>query len=368
MQVLRFNHGTLRAPKTLPDGSVRYDAVISRAGVFEYRNNDGSITKEWHPADEIFRKDSLESFSGLAVTNDHPYAAGGLVTIENRKDLQRGFVLEGVRRDGNEVIASIVVTDPDLLKEMQSGKNQVSCGYLQDIVKRSGTTPDGERYDAIQTNIRGNHVAIVDVARAGDCARVRMDAATMIAGVPAEKGDVMDLTQALAALALANVKIGELQARADSAEKQFNDAKARLDATNAELDTAKDKADKADKARMDAEASMMARAKERIALEASAEQHLRTDGASPDVSKLSNLEIKTQITEKLTGKSMKGQSEAYVNARYDGAMETAEAASTALDDVRRVADDPVRTDVADDATKARQDMINRAQNAWKKGA
>lgn len=43
---------------------------------------------------------------------------------------------------------------------------------------------NGEPYDAIQTNIRVNHLALVAVARAGDDARLNMDSQDNNGGTP----------------------------------------------------------------------------------------------------------------------------------------------------------------------------------------
>jgi hypothetical protein len=52
----------------------------------------------------------------------------------------------------------------------------LSCGYTCDLEKaEDGAKWCGIDYDFIQRNIRYNHVAIVDRARAGDDARIRMD-------------------------------------------------------------------------------------------------------------------------------------------------------------------------------------------------
>ena len=42
----------------------------------------------------------------------------------------------------------------------------MSLGYNLDLIEEPGEW-NGEKYDAIQTNIRINHLAIVDKARAG---------------------------------------------------------------------------------------------------------------------------------------------------------------------------------------------------------
>lgn len=380
---IRFDRGNLRKPERLSDGSLRVDAVLTRAGVFEYRNPDGSKRYENRPMHEVCSKVSLDSFVGVAVTDDHPWnEEDGLVTLENRERLAVGTVLSA-RAEGNEVIGTLVITNPDTIAKLEAGDTAVSCGYEQDLIEQPGVTPSGERFDATQTKIRGNHVAVaVHVARAGDTARVRMDSASLHAGETGKETTMEELKKALAELAVLTVKNGELQSRLDAANSEIEKAKkaatevsARLDAVTAERDAAKEKAEKSEKARLDSEGSMMERARARIKLEDTASKHLRNDAGEPDdVSKKTDAEIRTALAEKLTGKSMAGKSEAYVSARLDAALETDEAGAEAMGEVRRAADDATRLDsnAGSDVEKARAEFIKRQQSQYdnhtKKGA
>jgi hypothetical protein len=381
VMAIRYDRGTLRKPERLTDGSLRVDAVITRAGVFEYRNPDGSIRREYRPREEVAKRTSLDSAIGKAVTDDHPWnEEDGLINLENRENLQRGFVLADVRMDGDDVVASLIVTSPDLISKLESGHTGVSCGYEQDLIERIGSTPSGERHDAIQTNIVYNHVALaVDVPRAGNVARVRMDSAVMIAGDPARETTMEELKKALADLAIQTVKNGELQARLDSSAKEIEalkkageEAKARLDSATAERDAAKEKAEKAEKARLDSEGSMMERARTRIKLEETAGRFVRNDAGEPeDLSKKSDAEIRAVLVEKLTGKSMEGKSEAYVSARLDAALETVTAGDDAMGAVRTVADDVRHDSGESSAEKVRAEWVknqnDRFDNFGKKG-
>lgn len=361
------------------------DAVITRAGVFEYRNPDGSISAEYRPPEEVFSKKSLDSALAKAVTDDHPWhEPDGLISIENRPRLERGFVFKDVRRDGDEVVATLVVTNAELIAKLEAGETGVSCGYEQDLVARKGTTPDGQRFDSVQTNIQYNHVALaVDVPRAGDVARVRMDSAVMIAGDTGKEIQAMEeLKKALAELAALTVKNGELQARCDavaserdSLKKANEEAKARLDSVTAERDAAKEKAEKAEKARLDSEGSMMERAKTRIKLEETAGRFVRNDANEPeDFSKKSDHEIRVALVEKLTGKTMAGKSEAYVQARLDAALEADADGEQALASANHTANSPeTRNDSGSSSVeKVRAEYLARQQNRYdnfgKKGA
>jgi hypothetical protein len=55
------------------------------------------------------------------------------------------------------------------------GVKELSVGYSTDLKWGKGRTPDGETYDAKQTAIRGNHLAVVPAARGGSLLRIGDD-------------------------------------------------------------------------------------------------------------------------------------------------------------------------------------------------
>lgn len=169
----RLDRSELRRPERHPSAYLRVDAHISRAGVFVYRNPDGTERREYRPPEEVFKADSLRSFELLPLTNEHP--AIGLLSPANARDYQVGTVGQDVRKDGEFIRASLVVTDGDTIADLESGKVELSCGYVCDLEESSGVTPEGERFDCIQRDVRGNHVALVSTGRAGRDVRVRMD-------------------------------------------------------------------------------------------------------------------------------------------------------------------------------------------------
>lgn len=143
------------------------DGRLTRVGVFDYQDNEGNIWGELRTADEVFDQTSLDSFKQCVVTNDHP---ANFVDVVNVKDVQVGHVGTDVRRDGDFVRATITITDAKTIIAILAGKKELSCGYTAELVDAAGER-DGKNFHAVQTNIRGNHLAIVDVGRAGpDCA------------------------------------------------------------------------------------------------------------------------------------------------------------------------------------------------------
>jgi len=105
---------------------------------------------------------------------DHPDV---LVTPENVKTVMVGHLGEEIIVDqfGGRVASNLTISVKDAIDDVQDGKRAISAGYRSDIVMQSGVY-NGAPYNAKQTKIRYNHVAVVDRGRAGDAAVMRVDA------------------------------------------------------------------------------------------------------------------------------------------------------------------------------------------------
>lgn len=174
----------------------------------------------------------------VPITNDHPSV--GLLSADNAKDFSVGSTGEAVTRaDEDHVKTGLVVIDADTIRQMEAGKVEVSCGYSCDVEEKSGHHPLYGRYDAIQRNIRGNHVAIVDSARAGRTARIRMDgAAAQVINPPVqkEKGS-MDPDKLQETIRSLSEQLTTEKTRADKAEGQLKEAQTRADVAEGRLIT-----------------------------------------------------------------------------------------------------------------------------------
>jgi hypothetical protein len=137
--------------------------------VFAYRQPDGTTRHEYRPPAEVGHADSLATLELAHTCDDHPPKRG------EAKGKAVGAV-GGPRFDGRLVIAKVMVRDDAVNAKVANGKCQLSCGYDCVLVETPGHTPEGERYDAIQTQIRYEHVAIVAAGRAGPEVRLRLDA------------------------------------------------------------------------------------------------------------------------------------------------------------------------------------------------
>jgi hypothetical protein len=106
---------------------------------------------------------------------NHP--TGGAVTPKNFTRLAKGHVGDDVRQDGKFVSATVRVQDDATATMIERGDlKEMSCGYTADVEFTSGTW-NGEDYDAIQRNIRYNHVALLPggKGRAGREVGLRLD-------------------------------------------------------------------------------------------------------------------------------------------------------------------------------------------------
>lgn len=166
--------------KTLPNGDLLVDAVLARTGIQLYSAGElglkdraaSDVIRVWRPAAEVFAQAAIDSFDSVALTDNHPSED---VDETNRPALEKGWVVGKPYRDGDLLKAQIVVSDSGVQNRLGGGKEELSNGYDADFDWTPGVVPAGERdagkaYDAIQTNIIGNHVALVDAGRCGaDC-------------------------------------------------------------------------------------------------------------------------------------------------------------------------------------------------------
>jgi len=160
------------------NGYLNITARIARTGLHTYAGDeipgghfkDHKIVHVLRPASEVFAKDALASFANLPITLGHPPAG---VSSDNYKQMAVGVSTGTPVRDGEFMKVELSIRDADTVtKIVEAGGMQISNGYTVDLDTTSGTTSGGDSYDAIQRNIRGNHIALVDTARCGPECRI----------------------------------------------------------------------------------------------------------------------------------------------------------------------------------------------------
>lgn len=148
-----------------PEGYILDTPIIARTGIQWYRR-DGKDVAEYRPASEVFAPQSLASFVGRPLTIDHP---SFMVRSDNVRNVVVGAILGEPWRDGENLRARVVVHDKRAVDLIERGlKAELSVGYTVETEQVAGVTPEGAHYDAIQRNIRCNHLSIVTRGRAGN--------------------------------------------------------------------------------------------------------------------------------------------------------------------------------------------------------
>lgn len=165
---------TVSGTRRTADGYLVAEARSVRTGIQLYAGSEVgrpemATVAVYRPADQVFAQDSLQSFSHAPVTMNHPADA---VTADNWKALSVGEVSTAAKKDGEWVHLPLILKDRAAIIAVESGKRELSAGYTCELVWSDGVTEDGQAFNATQTNIKINHLAIVDRARAGSKARI----------------------------------------------------------------------------------------------------------------------------------------------------------------------------------------------------
>lgn len=164
----RFDSIPLSDTYFTPEGYLIDNPILTRVGIFEYHNADGSVRRELRLPEEVFAAESLASYKGKPVILTHE---AGLVDVDNVQQEHIGTILSEGMQDGDNVRAQIVIHDAESL---DYGLRELSLGYTQTPDETPGVW-NGQPYDAIQRNIQINHLALVEKARAGEQARLNID-------------------------------------------------------------------------------------------------------------------------------------------------------------------------------------------------
>lgn len=325
---IRYDTAKFSKVRSAPGGGIRVDAALTRTGVFLYKNPDGSERRELRPQEEVFSPESIESFKGAPVTIGHQ----GAVTAETWATKAVGHVGEDVRADQNLAVATVTIQKADAISQVRAGSLvELSCGYSVDLDETPGEF-EGQKYDAIQRNIRGNHVALGPAGwgRAGSSVALRLDGDQEPVACT-----TLPLMQELDTL-LARVK--ELESRSDALQAEKDVLQARVK----ELE---------DPARMDG----LVAARVHVL-----DQARKVLGTVPEG--LSELELKVKVIQaKNKAFVQDGKSAEYISAAFDMALSLEAPPVPALGLIRVDAAQPL----VDRLKAAQVQHATDARDAWK---
>lgn len=157
-----------RTRERTPEGFLLCKEVpFARAGEMLYgpgevpveAGRDG-VVRIMRTTEELFSPATIASFNGKPLVDDHP---DDDVTPETWRQLGRGVMLNvrpGTGEYDDCLVCDLLVTDAAAIKVVDEGKVEVSAGYDADYEDLG----DGR---GNQSNIIGNHLALVDRGRCG---------------------------------------------------------------------------------------------------------------------------------------------------------------------------------------------------------
>lgn len=379
----RFDRASFKGDAVVTtEGYIRANSVVTRCGVFTYQNADGSIRKELRHPDDVWNEDSINSMFMIPVTNEHP--TDRLVNSFNFKRLSIGYTGEAVKKDGDYVLSNFVINDAEGVEAVtKQGKKQLSLGYTVDLIDEAGEY-EGERYDARQTNIRYNHLALVAKARAGEQATIALDRLDAFEIETEKEVDIMakrkikidaeevwlepetasyvermqdDLRNLTDEKERVSRELADKEAELKRVNGEIEQIRMKMESTEAERDSMADMSKRAQDVVLSHDSAEFKRAvSKRIELLDVAKKKLDADSVSK-LDSLDDLSIKKQVIAKARKSiSLDGKSNHYIDALFD----------TIVDEIKTSVNvDSVQYSKSNfdglecDAEKARQDMMRK---------
>lgn len=170
-------HAGLQTPPPsarIPDDNGWYmvaDNPLSREGVFEYLGSElpgapdpTAIYRVYRPASELSDPATLESFNLIPLVDEHTWLGQDGMPAEQKG--VHGTTGAGAYFDGEFLRNALKITSHSCARAIETDKRQLSAGYRCAYDWTPGVW-NGQPYDAVQRQIRGNHIALVREGRSG---------------------------------------------------------------------------------------------------------------------------------------------------------------------------------------------------------
>ena len=348
------------------EGFLKVPGRVARTGVQTYLASelglDGDPNREvvvYRPADEVFKDQSLQSYNTSDVTDDHPPK---LIDSENYKKVTVGVIKGPGIRDGDYVKAELIIKDAKTIKLIESGKAELSAGYTAEYVPEKGITDSGEKYEFIQRDIKINHVAVVNKARAGSMARIfdnKKPEKNVMAKITLDNGRAVEVEDAVAAQV--EDCIIRLTDKAKTATETADKAQAQVDSLTDEVKKLKtESSDEAVKARVILVGTTIDAARKLVGSE------FTCDSVDPiEIKRVSLATLKSDM-------DFTDKSPAYIEAAFDMEMEKKEQEDEEEEEKKKEASDSHRQLANDmsttqgDKKSGKVDFNDSISNGWKK--
>lgn len=147
---------------------------ISSFGIFDYSagqiglpGDPNRIVKVYRPESEVNHPEAIESFKNVPFIDNHEMLSGFEGDEDNTAPEEYGIdgvLTSNVYYKSPWMRGDLKVFSRKLRRAIDSGKVDLSLGYDCNFVVQSGNF-NGQDYEVIQIDLRGNHIALVDVGR-----------------------------------------------------------------------------------------------------------------------------------------------------------------------------------------------------------
>lgn len=306
-------------------GYIKVPGKVARTGVQQYlaqelQLNDrkpDEVVNVYRPPEEVFAEDSLASYENADVTDDHP---SEMVSADTYRQHAVGNTVGPGRPEGDYVVVDMLIKDANAIEAVENGKAELSAGYENEYHYEPGTAPDDTPYEFVQRNIRINHIALVDKARAGQEAKLfdtqaRLTPMSTITldGKTVTLDDDSKAQLIKSAFDEKSDKVEELEGKMKELNDQYKEVEKERDSMKAERDSKDEELEEAKKESSDE--AIAAKLKEvsevKDAAVKVAGENFTCDSIAPVTIKREALKVSRPTID------WDGQSEAYVSAAWD---------------------------------------------------
>ncbi|WVH05504.1 hypothetical protein KKJFFJLC_00012 [Vibrio phage vB_VpaS_PGB] len=169
------------------NGYVKFENIpLSKAGVFPYLGSQlpaslglvpDQIYMVFRPESELNNPETIESFKGVPWYNKH-VMTGDQFGVSPEEVGVYGSTGDNIEYRDGSLYGNLHLFAKTLKESIKAGLKELSCGFACVYELVSGVAPNGDKYDVIQKEIRGNHLASVPEGRMGSEVSVAMDSLT----------------------------------------------------------------------------------------------------------------------------------------------------------------------------------------------
>ena len=152
------------------------DNPLSKVGIFPYLGRQISsdlepdkIYQVLRPEEELSKPETIASLKLIPLVNEHEMLGENFTPAEKKGT--HGVTGDNAEFNNGLLSNDLKIFSESLKQEIQNGKKELSAGYFCNYDLTPGEY-NGQHYDAVQRDIKFNHIALVEEGRMGHDVRV----------------------------------------------------------------------------------------------------------------------------------------------------------------------------------------------------